>query len=62
MRFSDSADGRQRRVVLTEKGREFDGTLSRNIGIIEERIASGMSGEEKYEFMRLIKLAIKNLE
>lgn len=61
-RFGDPYDGRLKRVSLTEKGRGFDKTLSRNIGTIEELISKGLTEGDKAEFMRLIKLAIQNLE
>lgn len=62
IRVGDSSDGRLKRIILTEKGRQLHLRLEQNIIRLEQTISEGMSEEEREEFMRLIKAAIRNLK
>ncbi|MCM1577977.1 MAG: MarR family transcriptional regulator [Ruminococcus sp.] len=61
-RMGDSSDGRIKRVILTEKGRELDERMKNVIDGVEECIAMGMTEEERAEFLRLVKKAAGNFE
>jgi DNA-binding MarR family transcriptional regulator len=61
-RSGDAADGRIKRVWLTEKGRELNLSLRGYLEKLEKVIVSGMTEEEKASFKQLLKRSIQNVE
>lgn len=55
-------DARLRRLVLTEKGRELHGIMTQNIEEAEKQLESGLTEQEKNEFLRILEKMKKNLE
>ena len=55
-------DARIKRITLTEKGLRTSKQMYDNICRLEQYLSNGMTPHEREEFIRLMKLAIENLE
>lgn len=55
-------DARIKRITLTEKGLRTSKQMYDNICRLEQYLSNGMTPYEREEFIRLMKLAIENLE
>jgi DNA-binding MarR family transcriptional regulator len=61
MRIPDEADRRAVRVVLTEKGREFDRRHLSNISTNDHLAMQGLTDEEQETLLRLLTRIRDNL-
>lgn len=61
-RSGDAADGRIKRVWLTDKGRELSLFLRGYLDKLETVIVSDMTEEEKAVFKQLLKKSLQNVE
>lgn len=56
------SDARLKRIVLTEKAREVNREVRRQIGAFHEELEQGITPEEKEFFLRITDKIMKNLE
>ncbi|MCI7766600.1 MAG: MarR family transcriptional regulator [Oscillospiraceae bacterium] len=62
IREVDSTDARIKKVILTENGQKLQREMGLTIDMMEGIITRNMSDKEKKELIRLIRLAISNIE
>lgn len=60
-RYGDIADGRRRKIFLTEQGSSWKEYLSNVATESEEVLLQGMTAEEQTEFNRLLCIALSNV-
>lgn len=55
-------DSRNKNIELTKKGLDLKEVLKANMAEEETRIIKGMTSEERMEFVRLLHIALKNID
>jgi DNA-binding MarR family transcriptional regulator len=61
IRKKGNSDARRKCLELTRKGLEFRNVLEKMATDNEDVLLTGMSGEEKAEFYRLLVISLKNM-
>lgn len=61
-RVPDERDGRQKKLVFTEKAEDIRETLQSEIEETEHRLLEGITEEERQTFLRIAEKMLQNLE